>query len=132
MNLRRVSRAVVARYAGTRLGRQELDGEMLEDRPGALFPRARIEARAWRRRGAGTLRIVVAVDPPASSREGADACGIVAGGAGRGRHFTCWPTRPPRGFRRSAGRAKAIALYRRLEADALSPRSTRAARWCAR
>ena len=35
---------IVARYAGTRLGRQELDGEIIEARADALFPRALIEA----------------------------------------------------------------------------------------
>ena len=36
--------AILARYAGTRLGRQELDGEMIEDRADALWTRAMIEA----------------------------------------------------------------------------------------
>lgn len=55
---------VVARYAGTRLGRQELDGELIEDRPDALWSRALIEgmptcttayprSRRRRRRSAG-------------------------------------------------------------------------------
>src|SRR5690606_18571004 len=66
---------VVARYAGTRLGRQEIDGELIEDRPDALWSRATIEAA--RVANAPPLeRIVVGVDPPASSRAGADACGI--------------------------------------------------------
>ena len=58
--------AIVGRYRGTRLGRQELDAELLEDRPDALFPRALIEE--CRVRSAPELRrVVVAVDPPASS-----------------------------------------------------------------
>jgi phage terminase large subunit-like protein len=73
--------AIVARYRGTRLGRQELDAELLEDRPDALFPRAVIES--CRVRSAPELRrIVVAVDPPASSGPQADACGIVVAGLG--------------------------------------------------
>ncbi|AIT07580.1 ATP-binding protein [Sphingomonas taxi] len=67
-------------YGGTRLGRQELDGEMIEDLAGALWSRARIEAS----RGVapeGLVRVVVGVDPPAGSDAGAgDACGIVAVG----------------------------------------------------
>ncbi|MFV0622944.1 DNA-packaging protein [Sphingomonas sp. ac-8] len=71
--------AVTANYAGTRLGRQELDGELIEDVAGALWTRAEIER--CRVRGAPALvRVVVAVDPPASA-EG-DACGIVAAGLG--------------------------------------------------
>ncbi|MEX0802035.1 MAG: terminase family protein, partial [Candidatus Binatia bacterium] len=72
---------ISARYAGTRLGRQELDGEIIEDMPGALFPRAAIE-RGRVDAAPALARIVVAVDPPASSREGADLCGLVAVGRG--------------------------------------------------
>jgi phage terminase large subunit-like protein len=73
---------VIARYEGTRLGRQELMGELLEDFAGALFRRADIEAA--RVRAAPELsRIVLAVDPPVSTGEDADECGlIVAGRAG--------------------------------------------------
>ena len=75
---------MVARYAGTRLGRQELDGEIIEDRADALWSRALIEAAACAA-APPLARIVVAVDPPASARQGADACGIVAAGRARGR-----------------------------------------------
>jgi phage terminase large subunit-like protein len=70
--------SVMGRYAGTRLGRQELDGELIEDREDALWKRGEIEALAIR--FTGTLRrIVVAVDPPASA--GAQSCcGIVVAG----------------------------------------------------
>src|SRR5690606_8590597 len=55
--------AVVGRYRGTRLGRQELEAAILDDRPDALFSRERIEAE--RVAAAPELaRIVVAVDPP--------------------------------------------------------------------
>lgn len=66
-------------YAGTRLGRQELDGELIEDVAGALWSRAMIEER--RVKAAPTLvRVVIGVDPPAGV--GGDACGIVAVGKG--------------------------------------------------
>ena len=69
--------AVRAAYAGTRLGRQELDGELIEDAQGALWPRALIEASRVRPGEASAwTRVVIGVDPPASS--GGDACGIVA------------------------------------------------------
>ncbi len=71
--------AVRALYAGTRLGRQELDGELIEEIEGALWSRDRIEACRVRDHPALT-RIVVGVDPPAGSGAGADACGIVAVG----------------------------------------------------
>ncbi|TWG99309.1 hypothetical protein L598_001500000320 [Mesorhizobium sp. J18] len=69
-------RTVRQKYAGTRLGRQELDGEMIEDREDALWSRALLESAV----GTGPLdlrRIVVAVDPPAGSRRTSDACGII-------------------------------------------------------
>jgi phage terminase large subunit-like protein len=66
-------------YAGTRLGRQELDGELIEDPPGALFTRALIEeARVGADETGAMERVVVAVDPPAGV--GGAACGIVAAG----------------------------------------------------
>jgi phage terminase large subunit-like protein len=67
--------AVTAQYGGTRLGRQELDGEMIDDVAGALWTRATIEACRVRERPA-PVRVVVAVDPPAGMD--GDACGIVA------------------------------------------------------
>jgi phage terminase large subunit-like protein len=74
---------VVGRYKGTRLGRQEIDGEIVEDRIDALWTRDVIEG--CRVTAAPPLvRVVVAVDPPASSRAGADACGIVAAGVDAG------------------------------------------------
>jgi len=71
--------AVVGRYRGTRLGRQELEAELLEDRPDSLWPRALIE-RCRVSVAPGLRRVVVAVDPPASSSLRADACGIVVAG----------------------------------------------------
>lgn len=70
------------RYQGSRLGRQELDGEMIEDRPGALWSRDLLE-RCFTDKAAELCRIVVAVDPPASSGRNADRCGIVVVGLGR-------------------------------------------------
>ncbi len=79
--------AVVGRYQGTRLGRQELNGELIDDRPDALWQRAAIEA-ARVDHAPPLARIVVAVDPPVTSGAEADACGIVAcGRAEDGRAF---------------------------------------------
>jgi phage terminase large subunit-like protein len=71
---------VQTRYAGTRLGRQELDGLILEDVEGALWRTAMLEAARVDR--APTLdRIVVAVDPAVTGHAGSDECGIVVVGA---------------------------------------------------
>jgi predicted phage terminase large subunit-like protein len=69
------------RYAGTRLGRQELDGELIDDDPDALFQRALIEAQRVKT-APDLARVVVAVDPPASHGKRANACGIVCAGLG--------------------------------------------------
>ncbi len=66
-------------YAGTRLGRQELDGELIEDLKGALWTRDLIE-RCRKAAAPPLRRIVIGVDPSASV--GGDACGIVAVGLG--------------------------------------------------
>ncbi len=71
---------VRARYAGTRLGRQELDGELLMDAEGALWGQAMIDA--LRIEAAPEFdRVVVAVDPPVTGHSKSDACGIVVIGA---------------------------------------------------
>ncbi|WP_022682172.1 DNA-packaging protein [Sphingobium bisphenolivorans] len=69
-------------YGGTRLGRQELHGELIEDVQGALWSRDLLErCRVPHVPQGGTLsRVVVAVDPPASAD--GDACGIVVAGLG--------------------------------------------------
>ena len=68
------------RYAGTRLGRQELEGVLLEDAEGALWNTSALEA--LRVEAAPALsRVVVAVDPPVTGHAGSDACGIVVAGA---------------------------------------------------
>ncbi|WP_375250927.1 DNA-packaging protein [Sphingomonas sp.] len=75
--------AMAADYGATRLGRQELDGELIEDLPGALWPRALIE-RQRARQVPALVRVVVGVDPPAGSD--GDACGIVVAGLGTDGH----------------------------------------------
>ncbi len=71
---------VRARYAGTRLGRQELDGVLLDEAEDALWTPRLIEA--GRVTEAPALdRIVVAIDPPVTGHGGSDACGIVVAGA---------------------------------------------------
>lgn len=80
---------IVRRYQGTRLGRQELDGEILDDMPGALWTHGIIEATRLaalpelaRPEPArpGLARIVVAIDPAVSSHEDSDETGIIVAG----------------------------------------------------
>ena len=70
---------VEARYAGTRLGRQELEGVLLEDVEGALWTTAALEG--CRVEAPPALdRVVVAVDPAVTSGKASDECGIVVAG----------------------------------------------------
>lgn len=77
---------MLRRYAGSLLGRQELDGELIENLEGGLWRRDWIETA--RVTEAPALRtVVVAVDPPVTATAASDACGIVVagkGGDGRG------------------------------------------------
>lgn len=69
-----------ARYAGTKLGRQELDGELLDEVEGALWTLSALE-EARVSEPPEFDRIVVAIDPPVSGHKGSDECGIVVVGA---------------------------------------------------
>lgn len=72
---------IQARYAGTRLGRQELDAEVLGDLPGAIWRQSVIDT--WRVATCPPLsRIVVAVDPAVTNTEDSDEHGILVAGLG--------------------------------------------------
>jgi len=79
--------AMMRDYGGTRLGRQELDGELLMDPDGALWTRDLLERCRIRSIGLAAQtdqpllsRVVIGVDPPAGSN--GDACGIIIAGIG--------------------------------------------------
>ena len=109
---------IIRKYEGTRLGRQELNAELLDDVPGALWSRARLEELRWPvyKSVPDLVRIVIAIDPATTSDEDADETGIIvagkdAGGRGyvladRSGHYT--PTEWAQA---------AIALYRQHKAD---------------
>jgi phage terminase large subunit-like protein len=103
--------SLLRRYEGTRLGRQELMGEILDDVEGALWTRQLIpEPTAppphdWR-------RLVVAVDPPGGGRAEA---GIIAAGMHRDRYWVL-RDRSARLSPREWG-AAAVDLYHELRAD---------------
>ena len=109
---------VTAAYGGTILGRQELDGELIEDRADALWRREAIEA-ARVPAAPALARIVVAVDPPATSGRNAGACGIVAAGVDAAGQGYVLDDATVSGAAPEAWAARAVALYRRLQADAL-------------
>ncbi len=77
---------ITAKYQGTRLGRQELDAELLEDNPDALWNRSMIDgARVSERPVDGFARVVVGLDP--STTATGDEAGIIAAGLGHDGDF---------------------------------------------
>lgn len=79
---------IIRRYEGTRLGRQEINAEILDDNPGALWKRDWIERNRVVNHPE-LKRVVVAIDPPGSSLETSDEpaeCGIVVCGLGVDNH----------------------------------------------
>lgn len=102
------------RYGGTSMGRQELDAEIIEDTPGALWRRAMIDmARA--QPGIAYSRIVVAIDPSSTSTESADEAGIVVCGLNQGHGYVLEDA----SLRGSPNRwaEVAVAAYERHKAD---------------
>jgi predicted phage terminase large subunit-like protein len=77
------------RYGGTRLGRQELAGELLLDVPGALWQADWIEANRVMV-APEMARVIIAVDPAATSGEDADETAICAAGKGVDGQFYVW------------------------------------------
>ena len=85
-----VLNSIVAKYEGTRLGRQELLAEILEDMPGALWTRGMIETARVRPQDVKwdlIIRIVVAVDPAVTNTEASNETGIVVVGLTRSHHI---------------------------------------------
>jgi predicted phage terminase large subunit-like protein len=106
---------IVRRYQGTRLGRQELDGELLDDMPGALWTHALIDGA--RVTGAPDLaRVVVAIDPAASSHEGSDETGIVVAGRDHDGHGYVLADASGR-YAPAEWARRAVALYAEHRAD---------------
>lgn len=108
--------AMEARYGGSRLGRQELDGEMIEARTDALFDRAAIDRQRVRAAPA-MRRIVVAVDPPATATKRSDACGIVAAGVAEDGQIYILSDGSLEAAKPADWARAAVRLFERLEAD---------------
>lgn len=115
-------RVVLSKYEGTRLGQQELHGQILEDIEGALWSYSMIEPYRIPKPGEeGHLtaedmdRIVVSIDPSGSSSKRRDETGIIAVGK-RGDHYYILEDHSghytPEGWARAAW-----SLYDKLNAD---------------
>jgi phage terminase large subunit-like protein len=108
--------AITGGYQGTRLGRQELDGELIEDRPDALWRREIIE-QARIRQAPPLETIAVAIDPPVTSGPRADACGIVAAGRAEDGRAYVLADATMRGAQPLAWAEAAVRLHDCLQAD---------------
>lgn len=109
---------IVKKYEGTRLGRQELNAEVIEEVEGALWTREMIEHARWPENTAlpDMQRIVVSIDPAVSSDEASALTGITAAGVGadhRGYLLEDWSGR----FSPAGWASKAIELYDKVKAD---------------
>ena len=108
---------IVNRYEGTRLARQELGGEMLEDFEGALWSRDTIDAHRITAVELPVLRrIVVAIDPAVTTGEDSDETRMIVAGLGDdGRGYVLEDLSGR--FAPAEWAAKAIAAYKRHKAD---------------
>jgi phage terminase large subunit-like protein len=107
---------VMRRYGNTAFGRQELDGEIVDQLDSGLWRHERIAAQRITA-PPDLTRIVVAVDPPVSSSANSDACGIIVAGLGADRRGYVLADRTIRGREPIVWARAAVAAYRDYAAD---------------
>lgn len=122
-------KAIVRAYEGTRIGRQELDAEVLDDNPNALWKQTLIDELRIDHDDVATkvelVRLVIAIDPAVTSNPESDLTGIVGAGVGRCRALpTCHGelhgftfTDASGIYTPSAWALRGVSLYQTLEAD---------------
>lgn len=106
---------IITKYEGTRLGAQEIHAKILEDAPGALWKRDRLDALRVVK-FPDLVRIVVAVDPAASSDEDAAETGIIVAGLGVDGHGYVLDDMSLQGSPNEWG-SEAVAAYHKFKAD---------------
>lgn len=106
---------LVKKYEGTRLGRQELNAEILADNPGALWKRAQIDELRVKTAPA-MKRIVVAIDPAVTGNADSDETGITVNGLGSDDHGYLLADLSMRGTPEEWARA-AVNAYHDWKAD---------------
>ena len=103
-------------YGGTWLGRQELEGEIIENNENALWQRELIEASRVSKVPELT-RIAIAVDPPAGSGTNSASCGIIAAGKTRNGRYCVLADKTLANATPGKWAAEVISLYHYWEAD---------------
>jgi phage terminase large subunit-like protein len=106
---------IITQYEGTRLGRQEINAEILEDVPGALWNRKLLDDTRVSQSPQMT-RIVVAVDPETTATETSAETGIGAAGVGLDGHGYVLEDRTIKGSPLTWA-TQAVSLYHKLKAD---------------
>lgn len=105
-----------ARYEGTRLGRQELYAEVIEDVQGALWTHSQLDQLRVSQAPAQLVRIVIAIDPAVTAAASSDQTGIVAAGlAADGQAYVLADLSGR--YAPSDWAARVVALYESLQAD---------------
>jgi len=106
---------IIKKYEGTRLGRQEIYGQILEDNPDALWTRKIIENNR-RNKAPNLIRVAIAVDPQATNNIMSSETGIIGGGLSEDRHVWILEDATIKGSPDKWGNA-AVTAYHKLEAD---------------
>lgn len=106
---------IIKKYEGSRLGRQELNAEILEQNQGALWNLDQLD-RLRVRNAPNMQKVVVAVDPAVTSGEESDETGIIGAGRGTDGHFYVLADKSIRGKPEDWADA-AVRLYYTLEAN---------------
>jgi len=109
-------RQILRRYEGTRLGRQELYAEVLDDVPGALWTRDILDAGRAKAVPSALQRIVVAIDPAATADEESSETGIVVAGVDAQEHGYVLEDATVRGSP-AQWAEMAVRMYDRWQAD---------------
>lgn len=112
--------AIIAKYQGTRLGRQELDGEVIEEMEGALWTRSQIDAcyLSGDKQPPDFKRVVIAIDPAITEGPVSNLTGIVAAALGTDNHAYVLSDKSGR-YSPQGWATTAISLYETLKADAI-------------
>ena len=113
-----VAKTLIARYEGTRLGRQEIDGEVLSDLEGCLWSHATLEAARAAHFVPDLQRVVVAIDPSGTGgkKDDGDAVGIIVVGKGSDGRAYVLADKTVRASPEGWGRT-AVEAYRFYNAD---------------
>ena len=106
---------VIAPYIGTRLGKQEIEGKILDDNPNALWTRKNIDDNR-RNKYPELVRIVIAVDPEATANEKSSETGIMAIGISEDGHGWLLDDNSLRGTPDQWGNA-VVTSYNKYNAD---------------